>query len=619
MIKTVISLLFLSTAPTRLSALEYQALTAPDINDETFRQQYCTINIPEKPEKTITLPFPLSFFISPNPNGKEVAVIDEGFANKLIDLSSLSDQEVLSDGSKQISILPGSVDPVFTPDGKYITLPSSIFYRYEDAKKKADKAKPVVQEFHGAPYQSVGQPNPKRRDYNYISDPNPIDPESNIYFTKVLIEDKKVLGIFKREVQTISKGHVCKGKITGSLPMISPDGKYISYLDKFTQTTKIMFIGVNGDECKEVLDLGIPTGKVSFNFDENNRQLTFHVERSNYISGWFQEITATFSTDAFILDIDSSTNEETGDEKWKVSGMKRLSMNSTPRTGTYYPRFTRDGGVIAAKTTVDKDGDVVSNIVQFSGTQIDRLQSNTTAIINPSLVKGQADCQKSPVLDRQIALGKLFSSVCDTLSLPDQDKDSLLIAPFIDRDSCFHLITDFWNSRWAKIKMKTSSRKEEDLSYLDNITKDDLLAICPEETGRSTEVKIEAEKINDKQVTDAELFQDKCAACHESGFNEVKGGLAFFHAGDNGGLVENTRNTGSYAGLNSYTAEMSILSLISRPEDVRNVMPPEETHITKEEKIRIARYLMKYIDENQVGPDLKRELQAQIDAYSIRQ
>ena len=128
-----------------------------------------------------------------------------------------------------------------------------------------------------------------------------------------------------------------------------------------------------------------------------------------------------------------------------------------------------------------------------------------------------------------------------------------------------------------------------------------------------------AEKINDKQVTDAELFQDKCAACHESGFNEVKGGLAFFHAGDNGGLVENTRNTGSYAGLNSYTAEMSILSLISRPEDVRNVMPPEETHITKEEKIRIARYLMKYIDENQVGPDLKRELQAQIDAYSIRQ
>ena len=50
-----------------------------------------------------------------------------------------------------------------------------------------------------------------------------------------------------------------KSVLIGSLPMISPDGQYLSYLDEFTQTTKIMHIGKNADKCDEVLDLGFPT------------------------------------------------------------------------------------------------------------------------------------------------------------------------------------------------------------------------------------------------------------------------------------------------------------------------------------------------------------------------
>ena len=63
---------------------------------------------------------------------------------------------------------------------------------------------------------------------------------------------------------------------------------------------------------------------------------------------------------------------------------------------------------------------------------------------------------------------------------------------------------------------------------------------------------------------------------------------------------------------------MTILSLVANPKDVRNVMPPPETHITKKEKIRIAKYLLKYIDEpaSPQSYDLKGELKEMIDLYA---
>ncbi len=585
-------------------------------NDE----KYCSINVPEKPDKTIRLPYPLSFFISPNPNGEEVAVITE-FQNRLVNLSKMPDGGEIEEDRTDTE-LPGNVDPVFTPDGKYITLPSSYFYRYQEAKRKGDSARPVVAGNYGAPYQSVGQPNPNKEEYNYISDPNPIDPASdntNIFFTQVSIKEQKVFGIFKRKKKTVKTGHLCKDKITGSLPMISPDGKYISYLDQGTQTTKIMRIGKDGKDCTEMVDLGIPTGKVSFNFDEKNRQLAFHVERSNYMSGWFETIDESFSTDSFIMDIDT---EKTGteDEKWSISGIKRLSHTSMPGTGTYYPRFTRNGGIIAAKTTIDDDGDRHSNIVQYGAGQVINIQASRDSIIREADVQGDKVCEGAPALLNQIALGRLFSSVCDSLKIPDQEKDSILISPFIDEKSCQNLVRDFWNKAWINNNKNLSPVDENGSPYFDQIKQEDLLAICPKQTGTQISKKKKPDiKIKEKKRTDEELFRDKCASCHEAGFSEVKGGLAFFHQNADGTLVENPENTQGHIGLNSYSAEMSILSLISKPEDVRNVMPPEETIISKTERKRIAQYLMKYIDESEVGNDLKNELQAMIDAYSTQE
>ena len=573
--------------------------------------RYCQINIPEKPQKTIRLPYQLSFFISPNPNGKEVAVIAD-FSNRLVNLENLSDGDYLQQGMHD-SPLPGYVDPVFTPDGKYITLPDSKFFEYNDAKNNGENAKPIMKGGYGAPYQSIGQVNPKKRQYNYISDPNPVSKKQNIYFTQVKIEKKNFLGI-KWEKKVMRKGYVCKNKITGSLPMISPDGKYISYLDQFTQTTKIIRIGKNGKDCKEVLDLGIPTGKVSFNFDENNRQLSFHVERSNYMSGWFSEIEENFSTDAFVFDIDTN-NDGRSDESWDIAGIKRLSMTSTPTTGTYYPRFTQDGGIIAARTTLDDEGSPVSNIVQYGPQQINRLQANSTMRVGSNVDHDEFSCPPDSLIAKQYALGKLFSSVCETLHLPDQDKDSILIAPFIDLNSCVELVQDFWEKEWIELNIKNnyanSSTLSSEFDFLDMITKEDLIGICPQQEGKVKKKKSPRLVINQKVQTDAELFEDKCASCHEP--TSAKGGIVFFKDDGLGNWSENPEAHNNYSGLDNIVARNSILSLLKTTDEVRNVMPPTEVVINRKEKQRIAQYLMKYVTDD----DTKLELQKVIDEYPL--
>ena len=105
--------------------------------DSEFTQRYCSINVPPKPRKTVKLPYNLSFFISPNPNGEEVAVIAD-FNNRLVNLSDVPDGHSIVE-NKDEQVIPGVVDPVFTPDGKYITLPSSKFISYANAKKNGEK------------------------------------------------------------------------------------------------------------------------------------------------------------------------------------------------------------------------------------------------------------------------------------------------------------------------------------------------------------------------------------------------------------------------------------------------------------------------------------------------
>ena len=117
-------------------------------------KNYCDVNIIDRPSKTVHLPYNLSYFISANPNGEEVGVISGG--NRLVDLNQIGDGERITLRDREYEV-PGSYDPVFTPDGKYVTTPlivpqggdeaaqfRTFFFEINNLRKKQDKSKPKM-------------------------------------------------------------------------------------------------------------------------------------------------------------------------------------------------------------------------------------------------------------------------------------------------------------------------------------------------------------------------------------------------------------------------------------------------------------------------------------------
>lgn len=536
------------------------------------RSRICRLNIPEAPAQEIELPYNISYFISPNPNGNEVAVI-LGYQNRLIDLRANDKKGKLKEGSDHA--IPGVIDPVFTPDGKYITIPTRDyvkqkieFFEYNELKANKDEEEEKISELpsqidagKGNPYQSVGQP--KSNQYNYISDPSGFGKERRKNIQMVVVSDKR--GLFGRNISS-KKKTLCKNKITGHLPMISKDGKYLSYLDENTHTTKIMYIGKKGDECREVIDLGIPTGKVAFNFDPNNKKIAFHVERNNSQTEWFAQPEETFSTDSFVMSIDT-TNEGKEDEKWEVTDITRLTNTTTPQNGTYYPRFTRDGNIIAAKAKYNpKDDSVTSSIQVFENINEYKVSKSITNILYKD------HCQEDS--DGLVAIGKLWGEVCESLELPDRELDSILIAPFIDRSSCEELVKNYF--------VET-----------EKLSKSDLLALCPENEGNYTRNKkrVSVDVISKNKKSGAELFESKCKICHLLGYR-TSGGISFF---DSNGIKHS--NHDSSVGMNEEMARRTIESLNSSDAMVK--MPPENTALGNEDRKKMSLYILSFInDEN---------------------
>ena len=158
-----------------------------------------------------------------------------------------------------------------------------------------------------------------------------------------------------------------------------------------------------------------------------------------------------------------TTNEGKEDEKWEVTDITRLTNTTTPQNGTYYPRFTRDGNIIAAKAKYNpKDDSVTSSIQVFENINEYKVSKSITNI----LYKDQ--CQEDS--EGLVAIGKLWGDVCESLELPDRELDSILIAPFIDRSSCEELIKNYF--------VET-----------EKLSKKDLLALCPENEGNYTRNK----------------------------------------------------------------------------------------------------------------------------------
>jgi hypothetical protein len=432
----------------------------------------------------------LSYFISAADDG--VLIISNG-------------NQLRVEGTGQLISLPGSVDPVVTPDARFFTVPDYrvpqegspttetpqpyvdpevlreheaidepgavparavdpgaglAFFDLQEAKRQAiagqaeSTRKPVYTDtsFQGS-YQSVGtyEKNGKTR-YRAINDSNIRDYE--------LGADGSIKPVDSADApQRLCANRRNRGSTSMQLPMISKDGKHISFYDTATQTTKIFRINENDlSKCDQVLDLGFPTGKVDFNADGS--MITFHVDNAGIETGMFSSIYDERSKDVMVMKL----QKDAGGEISGIDGYARLTAGHTGGSGTYYPRFRKDGSIVAAR---DKGSQFA---LAYFGTENLRYAS-------PWSPKLGARGAPSKAVHAEYALGELWRKACK--GRVNSSTQARWMALSLDPESCRLLIEREWETHRTAVIQAAGGVRAMSAETLQAIAKEDLLALCP--------------------------------------------------------------------------------------------------------------------------------------------
>lgn len=316
---------------------------------------YCELEqIPYKKQVRINdLP---SYFFKINPTGEYVAYIGlEG--NQLLNLKTAETYP-----------LPGFIDPVFTPDGEHLVIPIikqqfkgrmtsgdysramvanaekyyMAFYSFDGFKKAAkakDTSKKTIDKLHSKPiffdlnnngvYQSATIP--ENGQFKLLSDQN--GASIGTYLKK---NDSVEL------VEKVEKLCPRNANFKTDLPMLSKDGKFVSTFNNETHTTQIFQIQADGD-CHLALDLGMATGKISFN--SNSSQITFHVDKfSKGFGGYFSGVASDITKEIYVLNLDKA-EDQNHLITLKPTTWAKASNADKKGDGSYYPDFSKNGDV----------------------------------------------------------------------------------------------------------------------------------------------------------------------------------------------------------------------------------------------------------------------------------
>lgn len=202
-------------------------------------------------ERSIPLVREVGAYFKPVPPRSQVVFASvDGSGNYLLDLDTMEERRI-----------PGSFDPVPTPDGRFLTVPGLAFYRLSDGH---DVSKPVLSD--------PEMPD----DYQTIGILNQNDSETAY---RVMTSWRQGVHtrdyVWQEKDQHFMKGpivHVCPERML-SLPMLAPDGRHFAAFDVRGGTTRLFSLA--GTSCEEALDLGFATGKVAFSPSGN--RLAFQV------------------------------------------------------------------------------------------------------------------------------------------------------------------------------------------------------------------------------------------------------------------------------------------------------------------------------------------------------
>lgn len=556
----------------------------------SFAQQepYCELQTTTA-ERKVKLPAAPSWFISVHPDGDKAAVIMSGLGgNNIVSLDEVDDE-----GLPKTMRVPGGVDPVYTPDGWFLSEPGTFYDndKLEDNFKNNKNSKGMEATGRvpvSSVYQSIGVTNKSanEHDYMYIADPNPVE-NGNLQFA--IVRGTKDRRTNEKKISTVKTGTLCANNpdFRAHTPMISRDGKYLSVINDKTNTTQIFRVGADGSECKLVVDIGVPTGKVSFDFSETTpRKLAFHVDRYSTNIGWFQEPGSNLSKDSYVMTLDV---EGKGDnEVWKPKTIQKLSHNAKKGTGVYYPRFTRDGKIVAVNDT----GDDYFLERYDPNTGVD-FEYNELAFSDLNSNSFHCSPQESDQLKALYGLASLYAKICDKSYSSVRMKDAILIQPFLDQDACKQLVEEYWENTKSTLSAEKANAKIIDSSTFD-LSYEDVLAVCPEKKSKTAvETVVVDNRVNEETPEDA--FKAVCSGCHLPA--HPSGGFMFIN--DSGAI--NTKSIGGHSGLNANTAERS-LNTILNPQSL-NPMPPSASdgHAGYEmdpiRKEKVVKYLMDFLPE----------------------
>lgn len=259
----------------------------------------------------------IGFFFKPV-TGTNLISYTAGEATYLFDLATRKEQRI-----------PGHVDPVPTPDGRFITLPGLAFHPLsslltgdnaplfvdEELPDEYQTASIFKQSRTGVRYRVITgwQRGPRFRDYD------------------VTFGNGKVGAPGATDVVTPlgTPFAPCDGR-TLSLPINAKNGQEFGAYDGVT-TTNVVVRVTDAHTCTTVLDLGFATGKLTFSYD--GARIAFATSRINVDGdGPLLRPSETFWKDALVL------HRRTG-------RLVSLSHNQ-PIFGMTFPEFRSDGAVM---------------------------------------------------------------------------------------------------------------------------------------------------------------------------------------------------------------------------------------------------------------------------------
>lgn len=419
-------------------------------------------------EKVVKIKGVPGFFFKVHPDGDKLFFI-ESEHNTMLDLNT----------GKELPTV-GNIDPVWSPDGKFLTHPGNAV-NPENASEKVG-----LQFYHGneilastengthkdtkkynsqlgGVYQSIGAM--KDGKYKIISDENGISMADYEYHA----DGPKQVSDIKKPCSNIPD-------LGTDLPMISKDGRFLSVYDQSAKSTKIY--KVNGRNCNLSLDLGYGTGKVSFNNDSS--QVSFHVDQfSDFQEGYFSGVGKDKIKNVVVLNLD-----EEGD-KLVPSSWALASHNMRPGDGGYYPDYDKHGNIYYLE---DQD-----NNFQIVKVPQDALEFRP---MEDNLLFGKGHCVScetaTPQKTSTDVLAKMWMDACPA-TLPLNQYRELVMA--IDPVECKKMVEDFWVSSLG-------------------VSKDELLKTCPQQP-LTTPHQVGEWNANQKLQAE-ELLKAKCIACHKT-------------------------------------------------------------------------------------------------------